>query len=92
MIIGFTSEMIRLSTGCVLQLTRSSISAAQTFGSAVTGVVLTGMGADGAAGLSRIKMAGGVTIVQNEETSVVWGMPGAAVKIGAAQASGADRA
>lgn len=60
-------------------------SAADTFGSCVTGVVLTGMGQDGAAGLEAIRKAGGKTVVQDEETSVVWGMPGAAVRRGVAQ-------
>jgi two-component system chemotaxis response regulator CheB len=59
-------------------------SAASTFGEEVTGVLLTGMGRDGASGLSRIRQAGGRTVVQDEETSVVWGMPGAAVRLGAA--------
>ncbi len=60
-------------------------SVAKVFGSRVTGVVLTGMGADGADGLGEIKASGGETIAQNEETSVVWGMPGAAAKAGAAK-------
>ncbi|MFW6278036.1 MAG: protein-glutamate methylesterase/protein-glutamine glutaminase [Halorhodospira sp.] len=47
------------------------------------GVLLTGMGSDGAAGLGRMRRAGAVTIAQDEATSVVWGMPGAAVKAGA---------
>ncbi|MDO8987387.1 MAG: chemotaxis protein CheB, partial [Coriobacteriia bacterium] len=42
-------------------------------------------GADGAAGLGGIREAGGVTIAQDEATSVVWGMPGVAVKSGAAR-------
>ncbi len=58
-------------------------SVAEEFGSSAIGVVLTGMGSDGAKGLAAIKAAGGDTIVQNEETSVVWGMPGAAQRIGA---------
>lgn len=47
-------------------------------------IMLTGMGADGAAAMLRVKENGGHTIVQNEQTSVVWGMPGAAFKLGAA--------
>lgn len=45
------------------------------------GILLTGMGNDGAEGLMAMKVAGGVTLVQDEKTSVVWGMPGAAVKL-----------
>lgn len=47
--------------------------------------LLTGMGADGAAALKRARDAGVHTIAQNEQTSVVWGMPGAAVKLGGAE-------
>jgi len=60
-------------------------SAAAAYGEHVTGVVLTGMGTDAAYGLVAVRNAGGQTIAQDEETSVVWGMPGAAVKLGAAQ-------
>ena len=47
--------------------------------------VLTGMGADGAAGLLRLREAGAVTAAQNEETCVVFGMPREAVRMGAAR-------
>jgi two-component system chemotaxis response regulator CheB len=47
--------------------------------------LLTGMGRDGAAGLLAIRRAGGLTIAQDEETSVVYGMPREAVLLGAAE-------
>ena len=47
-------------------------------------VLLTGMGRDGAAGLLTLKRSGWLTIAQDEATSVIWGMPGAAVRLGAA--------
>ena len=46
------------------------------------GVILTGMGKDGAAGMAQIKAAGGVTIVQDENTSVIYSMPRAVVENG----------
>ncbi len=48
------------------------------------GVLLTGMGNDGAQGLARIRAGGGLTIAEDESTAVVWGMPGEAVRLGAA--------
>jgi two-component system chemotaxis response regulator CheB len=56
-------------------------SAAETFGVNTIAILLTGMGEDGAHGAKRIQEAGGTVIVQDKETSVVWGMPGAAVKL-----------
>lgn len=52
-------------------------SAAAVFGGDQLAVVLTGMGADGRGGVEKILAAGGRVMVQDEETSVVWGMPGA---------------
>lgn len=49
------------------------------------GVILTGMGDDGAQGLKLMREAGSATIAQDRATSVVWGMPGEAVKCGAAE-------
>ena len=53
-------------------------------GKSAMGVLLTGMGADGAEALLRMRQHGCKTIVQDEATSIVWGMPGAAVKLNAA--------
>lgn len=61
-------------------------SAAQTYGGATLGVVLTGMGCDGLAGSRAIVEAGGSIVVQDEATSVVWGMPGAVALEGLAAA------
>ncbi|PSC03973.1 chemotaxis response regulator protein-glutamate methylesterase [Alsobacter soli] len=58
-------------------------SAAQEAGSAASGVLLTGMGRDGADGLLAMRRAGAHTIAQDEATCVVYGMPKAAVTIGA---------
>jgi two-component system, chemotaxis family, protein-glutamate methylesterase/glutaminase len=60
-------------------------SVAQNAGGNAIGVLLTGMGKDGARGLKEMLDAGSRTIAQDEATSVVWGMPGEAVSLGAAQ-------
>jgi two-component system chemotaxis response regulator CheB len=57
-------------------------SAAAHFGARTMGIVLTGMGKDGARGLAQIKAAGGVTVAQDRATSTVYGMPKAAVELG----------
>ncbi|MCV6612553.1 MAG: chemotaxis response regulator protein-glutamate methylesterase [Amphritea sp.] len=59
-------------------------SVAKEVGKKALGVLLTGMGNDGARGLLHLQEAGAPTIAQDEKTSVVWGMPGEAVKLGAA--------
>jgi two-component system chemotaxis response regulator CheB len=59
-------------------------SAASTYGASVLGVVLTGMGQDGYRGSGLIRQAGGNVIVQDEATSVVWGMPGFVANAGLA--------
>jgi two-component system chemotaxis response regulator CheB len=57
-------------------------SVANEFGSRTIGILMTGMGEDGAAGLGLIKNAGGLTIAQSEESCVVFGMPKAAIERG----------
>jgi two-component system, chemotaxis family, protein-glutamate methylesterase/glutaminase len=60
-------------------------SAATALGARVVGVLLTGMGRDGAAGLRKLRDKGAHTIGQDEPTSVVWGMPAAASALGAVE-------
>src|SRR5262249_18817397 len=57
-------------------------SVAEEFGERGVGVIMTGMGEDGANGLGQIKAAGGMTIAQSEESCVVFGMPKAAIERG----------
>jgi two-component system chemotaxis response regulator CheB len=63
-------------------LFRSAVSAA---GRNAVGIIMTGMGDDGAKGLSEMKAAGAFTIAQDEASSVVFGMPREAIRLGAAQ-------
>ena len=79
----------RLSDGPPVNRHRPSVdvmfrSVAQNAGPNAIGVILTGMGEDGAAGLKEMQDAGAATIAQDERSSVVWGMPGEAVRLGAA--------
>ena len=59
-------------------------SAAQALGNRAIGVILTGMGDDGVEGARAIRAAGGMIIAESQETAVVYGMPGAAVRAGVA--------
>jgi two-component system, chemotaxis family, protein-glutamate methylesterase/glutaminase len=61
-------------------------SVAELFGAASVGVVLTGMGRDGSAGLAAIRAAGGGAVVQDRDTATIYGMPQAALEL-----AGADR-
>jgi two-component system, chemotaxis family, protein-glutamate methylesterase/glutaminase len=77
-------DMAVLSDGSPVNGHRPSVdvlfhSVAQEFGPTAVGVLMTGMGEDGAEGLGAIKAAGGMTIAQSEDTCVVSGMPRAAI-------------
>jgi two-component system chemotaxis response regulator CheB len=83
------AERIRLTHDPVVSMQRPSAtvmfrSMARTLGGAGAGVLLTGMGDDGADGLLELRRAGGFTIAEHESTAVVYGMPKAAVDRGAA--------
>lgn len=55
------------------------------YGSQTVGVIMTGMGNDGADAMAEIRQAGGMTIAESEESAIVFGMPGEAIKLGGAQ-------
>jgi two-component system chemotaxis response regulator CheB len=79
--------LCRLSEGPPVNRHRPSVdvlfrSVAQNVGRNAVGAILTGMGDDGARGMREMSDAGAPTLAQDEATSVVWGMPGAAVKHG----------
>jgi len=57
----------------------------KVYGSNTIGVIMTGMGDDGADAMVRIRQAGGLTIAESEESAIVYGMPGEAVKRGGAE-------
>ena len=62
---------------------RLMLSVAATYGKKTLGLVLTGMGEDGKEGAIAIKQAGGLVLIQNKASSVVWGMPGSVAGVGA---------
>ncbi len=90
--LGFHDDgSFRITTGDAVDGHRPSATftmkdAARIHRAHTLGVLLTGMGRDGATGLLAIHDAGGRTIAQNQETCVVYGMPAEAARLGAAQA------
>ncbi len=84
---GFSIK-IKLDDGAQINYCKPSVdplfmTAANIYKKAVLSIILTGMGNDGASGAAVIIKQGGTVIVQDEATSIVWGMPGAAVQEGA---------
>lgn len=71
--------------GHLPSITVTMNSVARSFGAGTVGVLLTGMGSDGAEGMLSIHAAGGITLAQDEESCVVYGMPKVAVELGAVQ-------
>jgi two-component system chemotaxis response regulator CheB len=85
---GAAHYYCRLDPGPPVNRHRPSVdvlfrSVARNAGSDAVGVILTGMGDDGARGLLEMREAGAATLAQDKAPSVVWGMPGAAVALGA---------
>jgi two-component system chemotaxis response regulator CheB len=68
--------------GCRPSVDVTMRSAAKIFGRRTIGVIMTGMGRDGAEGLAAVRAAGGRTLAQDKATSTIWGMPRAAVEAG----------
>jgi two-component system chemotaxis response regulator CheB len=84
---GLDSYTVRLDKGPKVNRVRPSVdvtmvSIAQVFGPNTIGIILTGMGSDGAEGMSAIKKKGGTTIAEDKSSSVIHGMPRAAVNMG----------
>jgi two-component system chemotaxis response regulator CheB len=79
-------DLTRAASGCMPSVDPMFASLAQEVGDRALGVVLTGMGRDGAQGAARIVAAGGAILAQDEASSAVWGMPRAVAEAGLASA------
>ena len=88
---GNNGPLIKIADDAPVNFCKPSVdvlfdSATELYGQGCLGVVLTGMGVDGAKGALRIAETGGTIFAQDEASSVVWGMPGATVRLGACAA------
>jgi len=83
------NQQVRLTQGPKVNYVQPSVDVTmkslekQCFGGKMVGVILTGMGKDGAEGIRHIKAIGGTTIAQDKESSIIFGMPKAAAETGA---------
>jgi two-component system chemotaxis response regulator CheB len=82
-----SSYVCKLSDGPLVNRHKPAVDAlfnslAKSVGRNAIGVLMTGMGKDGAAGLEAMKKSGAITLVQDEKSSVVWGMPKEAIRLG----------
>ncbi|MBN4056394.1 chemotaxis-specific protein-glutamate methyltransferase CheB, partial [Rhodothermus sp. AH-315-K08] len=84
-LVGIETNMEPPERGCRPAVDVLFRSVASIFGAGTLGVIMTGMGQDGLIGCEHICAAGGQIIVQDESSSVVWGMPGAVAKAGFAE-------
>ena len=82
-VIGFSKEQFKEYNHP--SINSIMLSVAKVYGKRSIGVIMTGMGRDGARGLKAISESGGSTIAQNQESSVVFGMPKEAISLGAAE-------
>ncbi len=76
----------KVASGCMPSVDPMFDSLAETFGDRTLGIVLSGMGRDGSEGARRLAAAGGSVVVQDRESSTVWGMPGSVANAGCASA------
>jgi two-component system chemotaxis response regulator CheB len=76
----------RATSGCMPSVDPMLESLAEVYGARALAIVLSGMGRDGKDGAADVARAGGVVVVQDRESSVVWGMPGAVASSGSAHA------
>jgi len=84
-----SNYLVKLGEDAAINRHRPSVDAlfdsvAEEVGRSAVGVILTGMGSDGAAGLLRMRRSGAFTIAQDEESALIFGMPKVAIEIGAA--------